>query len=329
MGNKSLLHISEIVRNFFFRLLNKEFLIFLFFLLLSGSFWLVMTLNETYEREVRIPIRLVDVPDNVVLTSDAEDTLSVVLRDKGYTLWAYIYGDKIHEMNISYKAYSKKNGTGIVSAGELQRLVYQNVFSSSHIVSIKPNKFEFFYNHGLKKRVPVKLYGKVTAAKSHYLEGVELHPAHVDVYGNEDALDTITCAYTELLDITNFTDTLVKTVELRKIKGVKFMPTKVKLSAYSDILTEESVDIPVTALNMPEGKVLRTFPSRVKVTFTVGASMFRKIHAGNFRVTVDYNEIMANPSDKCTLRLGTVPAGVRNARMDISQVDYLVEENRQ
>lgn len=326
MNAKGLLHIYGTVRNFFFRLLNKEFLIFLFFLVLSGSFWLIMTLNETYEREVRIPVRLVDVPDNVVITSDTEDTLSVVLRDKGYSLWAYIYREKVHEVNISYKAYSRKNGTGLVSAGELQRLIYQKVFSSSHIVSIKPNKFEFFYNHGLKKRVPVKLYGRVEAARSHNLEAVELYPAHVDVYGSEEALDTIKFAYTQQLNVTNLKDTLVRTVELRKIRGVKFVPDKVRLSAYSDVLTEESAEIPVTALNMPEGKVLRTFPSRIKVTFTVGASMFRKIHAGGFRITVDYNEIMANPSDKCTLHLSAMPAGVHSARMEVSRVDYLLEE---
>ena len=39
----------KIVRGFLFTLVNKEFLIFLFFLLLSGIFWLLMTLNETYE----------------------------------------------------------------------------------------------------------------------------------------------------------------------------------------------------------------------------------------------------------------------------------------
>jgi len=326
MTDKRFLHISDIVRNFFFRLLNKEFLIFLFFLLLSGSFWLVMTLNETYEKEVRIPVRLVDVPDNVVLTSDAEDTLSVVLRDKGYSLWAYIYGEKVHAVNISYKAYSKKNGTGAVSSAELQKLVYQKVFSSSHIVSIKPNKFEFFYNYGLKKRVPVRLYGRVAAAGSHYLEGIELQPSHVDVYASEEVLDTMSFAYTELLDIPNLTDTLIKTVELRKIKGVKFVPARIKLSAYSDVLTEESADIPVTALNMPEGKVLRTFPSRIKITFTVGANLFRKIRPDRFRITVDYNEILANPSDKCNLHLSAVPEEVRNVRMDVKQVDYLIEE---
>lgn len=326
MSNKTIQNITELVRSFLFRLLNKEFLIFLFFLILSGSFWLVMTLNETYEREIKIPVRIVDIPDNVVITSDETDTLGVVLRDKGYSLWAYIYGSKIQEVDISYKVYSKKNGTGQVSTSELQRLIYQKLFGSSHIVSIKPNKFEFFYNYGTKKRVPVKLYGKVEAAQSHYLENVELRPTHIDVYGSDEVLDTIHFAYTEMQNITNITDTLLKTIELKKIKGVKFVPHTVKLYVCSDVLMEESVDIPVTALNMPEGKVLRTFPSKVKVTFTVGAGMFRKIHPENFRVTADYKEIMADKSDKCTLQLSTVPPEVRNARIDISHVDYLLEE---
>ena len=65
----------KIVRGFLFTLVNKEFLIFLFFLLLSGIFWLLMTLNETYEMEFRIPIKVVNIPKNVVLTSEDTDTV--------------------------------------------------------------------------------------------------------------------------------------------------------------------------------------------------------------------------------------------------------------
>ncbi len=46
--------IAHIVRKSLFKLVNKDFLIFLFFLALSAVFWLLMTLNETYEKEVRI-----------------------------------------------------------------------------------------------------------------------------------------------------------------------------------------------------------------------------------------------------------------------------------
>ena len=80
------------------------------------------------------------------------------------------------------------------------------------------------------------------------------------------------------------------------------------------------------AINMPEGKVLRTFPSRVTITFTVGASLFRSIKTNAFKVVADYNELVANPSEKCNIYLRYIPHDVKNARININQVDYLIEE---
>jgi hypothetical protein len=39
-------NIFQIISNFLFSRANREFLIFMFFLALSGIFWLLMTLNQ-------------------------------------------------------------------------------------------------------------------------------------------------------------------------------------------------------------------------------------------------------------------------------------------
>ena len=90
-----LTQILRVVRNFLFSSVNKEFLIFLFFLFLSSVFWLMMTLNETYEKEISVPVRLVGVPKNAVLTTEMEDTVRVTVRDKGFALASYIYGEGV------------------------------------------------------------------------------------------------------------------------------------------------------------------------------------------------------------------------------------------
>lgn len=104
-------NICNAFRNSFFRLVNKEFLIFLFFLALSGTYWLMLALNDTYEKEIRFPVRIVNVPKNVVLTCDVDDTVRVVLRDKGYTLCAYLYGDVVKRIDLPFSAYLKKKDT--------------------------------------------------------------------------------------------------------------------------------------------------------------------------------------------------------------------------
>lgn len=285
-----------------------------------------MTLNETYEREVEVPVKLVEIPKNVVLTSDTTTNVRVTIHDKGFSLLAYLYGNKIHAINIDFNSYAKKTGIGTISSAELQKIIYKQLFSSSRIVSLKPDKFEFYFNYGLKKRVPVKILGRITPGPSYYLSKILFSPDSVEIYASREILDSIKYVRTESLRILNLTDTLVKEISLSKIKGVKYVPEKVRVSICPDILTEEKFDVPIIAENMPDGKILRTFPARVTVTFTVGASLFRSIRPDGFKIVADYNEVMNNPSDKCNIYLRSVPHGVRNARINVSQVDYLIEE---
>lgn len=315
------------VRNFLFSSANREFLTFFFFLVLSSIFWLMTALNETYEREIGVPAYLVNIPKNVVVTSDMEDTVRVTVRDKGFALLAYTYGEGIRPINVNFQsAITRQSGYGVVSSQELMKMINQRFSGSSKIVQVKPDRLDFHYNYGLSRQVSVKMSGHVVPGKSFYLARTRFWPEKVTVYGSKQALDSLRFVKTVPINITNFNDTVLRTVALETIKGVKIVPNTVRIGLYPDILTEENIEVPITAVNMPEGKVLRTFPQRVTVNFIVGASMFRSISPEQFAVVVDYNEIIDHPSDKCSIHLRETPQGVRNARLKMTHVDYLIEE---
>lgn len=324
---KRLTQIINMVRNFLFSSANREFLTFFFFLVLSTIFWLMTALNETYEREIGVPAYLVNIPKNVVVTSDMEDTVRVTVRDKGFALLAYTYGEGIRPINVNFQsAITRQSGYGVVSSQELMKMINQRFSGSSKIVQVKPDRLDFHYNYGLSRQVSVKMSGHVVPGKSFYLARTRFWPEKVTVYGSKQALDSLRFVKTVPINITNFNDTVLRTVALETIKGVKIVPNTVRIGLYPDILTEENIEVPITAVNMPEGKVLRTFPQRVTVNFIVGASMFRSISPEQFAVVVDYNEIIDHPSDKCSIHLRETPQGVRNARLKMTHVDYLIEE---
>lgn len=324
---KRLTQIINMVRNFLFSSANREFLTFFFFLVLSTIFWLMTALNETYEREIGVPAYLVNIPKNVVVTSDMEDTVRVTVRDKGFALLAYTYGEGIRPINVNFQsAITRQSGYGVVSSQELMKMINQRFSGSSKIVQVKPDRLDFHYNYGLSRQVSVKMAGHVVPGKSFYLARTRFWPEKVTVYGSKQALDSLRFVKTVPINITNFNDTVLRTVALETIKGVKIVPNTVRIGLYPDILTEENIEVPITAINMPEGKVLRTFPQRVTVNFIVGASMFRSISPEQFAVVVDYNEIIDHPSDKCSIHLRETPQGLRNARLKMTQVDYLIEE---
>lgn len=320
---RSVRNILKAVRNFLFSGLNKEFLIFLFFLALSGAFWLLMTLNETMEREFKIPMRLTGVPVNAVITGELPDTVRVTVRDKGFTLVTYDFRPLV----FRFSNYADEDeGKGVIPLTDVQKQVLSQMYGSSKLLQVKPGTFDFYFTYGTSKKVPVVFRGKITTSKSYYLAHTEFYPSIVTVYANKQQLDKLQTVEIEPFNYRNLQDTIRQAVKIRKIRGVKIVPSTVRLSVYPDVLTEEAIEVPITAINMPPGMVLRTFPSKVTVRFTIGASLFRTIKPNLFKVVVDYEELAANPSDKCTLQLRSVPRSVSKASLEIDRVDYLLEQ---
>ena len=306
--------------------MSKQILIFFFFLVLSGVFWLFLTLNESYEQEIKVIYKIKGIPKNVVLTSHEIDTIRVTIRDKGWVILRYLYND-YRSVNINYKNYDRGNGSGIASSSEIKRLIAKQLETSTIVNSIKPDRLEFFYNNGERKRVPVRWAGRVIPEQLYFISHVQYMPDSVDIYSSREKLDSIKVIYTEALNYAGFRDTLIVDCKLSHQKDVKVVPENIRIGFYTDVLTEESIDgVPIKAINMPEGKVLRTFPPKVKIRFITGVSQFRTLRPEDFIVIADYKEISQHPSEKCNIYLKTVPHGISRATLETKKVDYLIEE---
>ena len=315
------------IRDFLFSKTNREFLIFLLFLLLSGIFWLMMTFNETYEKEIVLPVRYVNVPQSAVLTSGESDSIHVNISDKGFSLFAFIYSRDSHTIDIDFTKYALPDGIGSVPAIDLQHMIEQLLPTSAKITSLKTEKLVFYYNNGEKKKVPVRWRGHLKTDPHYFIAKTLIVPDSVTIFASREKLDSIHYVYTRELNYSDIHDTLIVTSELQRMQGVKIVPNRVKINIQTDVLTEETIDsIPVVGINMPKGKVLRTFPSRVSVKIVTGMKNYKAIMPSDILVVADYEQFKDETSDKCTLQVKKVPEGVSRATLNVKQVDYLIEE---
>ena len=157
---------KDILRYVFTRMWNRQFLVFLFFLALSTSFWLFQALDETYEEDFSLPVELRNIPRDVVIASDVPKAVQIVLRDKGTTLLNYMYGDKLPAVVIDYEVYANPSGHIRILAAEILRQIRPKLASGTQVVSIRPDTLELYYNNGSSKRVPVRMEGQISAPVS-------------------------------------------------------------------------------------------------------------------------------------------------------------------
>ena len=317
--------IYEYIKTFLFSNVNKQFLVFLFFLVLSGIFWLMMTLNETYEHEIKIPVRVTSIPKNVVLTSAATDTLRVSIRDKGWVIMSYLHGQQRKDVSVPFRTYDRGNGGGSVTAADLKRIIEQTLEVSSKVITVKPERLEFFYNNGQRKRVPVRWAGRIIPDQLYFISQVIYTPDSVDIYTSKEKLDSIRAIYTEPLNYVNFRDTLTLESKLAHPADVKVVPERIQIRFLTDVLSEETMEnIPIQCINVPQGKVLRLF-TKAKVHFVAGVSQIKTLRPEDFIVVADFNEIQDGQKEKCTLALRQIPHGISRARLEQKEVDYVIE----
>ena len=304
----------------------KEALIFLFFVLVASAFWLLQTLDGTFQTELNVPLRLKNVPKDVVLTSDFPDNVQIKVEDRGTVLLNYLLGRTFFPITFDFRDYLDKGNHVRISSTELLKKVSTQLNVSTKLISIRPDTLDFVYTRGKARKIPIRLDASLQAGQRYYVAAIKLRPDSALVYAPQGVLDTLSAVYTRKVNMNNISDSADFRVELIKVKEAKLIPSYADVAVYVDMYSEKTVEVPVVGINFPAGKVLRTFPSKVQVTFQVGLRSFKAVHASDFFIGVTYEDVLRAKEDKLYLSVKGYPDNVNHIRINPVSVDYLIEQ---
>jgi hypothetical protein len=324
------LKILRKIRNFMLSKKSREFLIFLFFVALSTLFWLLQVLNNDYETDIRIPLRMKNVPQHVVVTEELPEALTLHVKDRGTVLAGYLWGKTFLPLALDFKELADEQGGRVrLSADELAKRVAGQLNQSTKLLSVAPDSVCFTFTSGKAKRLPVRLAGSAEPERQYYIADTRLQPDSVVVYAPKAILDTLTAAWTQPVRLDHLSDSTRLTVPLAQVRGAKFVPASVDVTWRVDVYSEKTLEVPVVGINFPADKMLRTFPAKVQVTFQVGLQDFKRVTADDFLIGVSYEDLLRGGQSKCKPVIKATPKCVNHARISPQEVDYLIEQKLQ
>ena len=152
------------VKDFLLSDKSREFLIFLFFFFIASGFWLLQTLNNDYETEFSIPVRLKGVPNNVVITSEPPSELHIRVKDKGTVLLNYMLGKSFFPITLDFSDYKGTDNHVRIYSSQFEKRLLNQLNVSTKLLSVKPDTLEYIYSTGASKLVPVKFQGTASRA---------------------------------------------------------------------------------------------------------------------------------------------------------------------
>ena len=305
---------------------GKTFTQYMFFLALSTAFWFFEFSKETRTFEFKVPLKLTNVPENVVITTELPPYVTLNLKATNSEFIYYRYFQTTPPTNIDFETYANPNFRAILPKEDIIRSIKRNFNNNTEILSLSPDTLEYYYNFGSKKEVPIRFEGKITTPDGYYVSASKISPAYTTVYAADILLDTLTVALTEPLFLNHVEQSQNVSVNLQSQKGIKFVPDTANISFTIDRLIEKTLSLPIETINTNDSIKLRTFPTKINITFLVGTKNYKQISEDDFKLVVDASTLATHANNKCKIELQEHPKEVFRIRLSQQEVEYLIEE---
>ena len=325
LRKRSVAYIRSLFQRFRFVTVNREIMVFLLFLIVAVAFWLSQTFKDHTTVNLEYELKIVNVPKNLIFTSDVPSTIAVAVSGRGFTILQYVMNKQHKVLSVDYNDLPKMGGTLTIDNYVWKKALTKELPKGVTPQTVNPATVDLYYSMGEHKQIPIVFQGKIRTSDEYMLCGIELQPKYVDIYAPSVIYDTLKAVYTEPFIVSDVEDTLQVRLALNKIKGVKMVPDTVSVKACVDLFTAKTVKVPIYCENIPHNRILRTFPLMADVTFRVSATMFNNITEDDFVIVVDYNTIKTQDR-KCKLIIRESPQGVSNLKVTPELVDYVIEQ---
>jgi hypothetical protein len=308
--------------------LRYQFFLFLFCLLASISFWLLIKMSNEYTLSFTIPIKIANVSKDRILTGISDSTIEISLKAQGYKLIVLRYFDHPKPLFIDISNSKKSDNIDEINT-DLQLMPLVRRYSGSigfinEIRAVHPEQLTVKTNRLYSKTVPVRLTTDISFAPQYLqFEPSLIKPSSITVYGTHAMIDSVQVAQPEVIKIRNMTESMVTYVHLNKntqINKPYFNPSTVQVTIPIQKFTEESVEVIIKLINPLPGKNIKLFPDNAVVSCIVSMKDYKKLDSRLFTVNAE----LSNSDNLYHLTVTTAPDYVRNVKVTPEKVEYLV-----
>lgn len=316
--------VKEIVRS----TKSKDLLLFAVAFLIASFFWLLQALNEIYETDLQVPVEISNLPEEVLITDPPVSHLTLTVKEKGSTLLLHYFGNKNRPVRIDFNKWRNNESHTRIPVGSIEKEIKAALPGSTVLLGTKPSVIEYYYSLGEKKKVPVRLNIQSSTAIEYVVTDTLVRPDSVWAFAPTGILASLQEVSTQKDTFLQISDTVNAEIPLQKMRGVKFVPEKVKVTIPTDLLVEKTVEIPIVGTDFPPNKRLRTFPSKVTVRFLIAFHRFRNVDEDDFLLEVPYKDIALSTATKCSPYISKAPRFVYHLQVIPASVDFLIEDTQ-
>lgn len=298
---------------------------FLLFLVIAAVLWVVMTLNEETQRDLRCAVTITNVPDSLINVTALPPYVGLSVRARGTSMLKYLFSDDLR-LNIDYRNYASRNRL-LLNDIALKAFFRSRLGADVQILNVNPDSLSIYFASRRGVKVPLKVDAHVVPGPQYALVGnIKAMTDSVvlcAVDANQLKVGSVSTAPIVLNDVRSSQTLCVPVVTPPNVRAI---PDSVDVHIDVEPLVAKTRMVDVRPVNVPAGMRLITVPRQVEVYYMVPMSVYKQADSNpKFVVTANYNTIMPG-SDKIAVSLKSAPKDFINVFLDVDSVEYILEQ---
>ena len=322
------------MRNLFHRILKtlningRDWVVLLLALLLAFSIWIIHNLSLKYSDYVSVSVSAHCSIQGYSEISAGDSEVTARCRATGYKMLRLFIREG-RSVDVTFRPSDMKHKTGDIfymTAGDLKDYAHM-IFGQDVTVEYFVTDTLFFrFPYENFKKVPVLPISAITYRNQYMADGhLEVSPDSILVYGEPMRIENVNAVYTRPVNYMDLAKDISGVVRLEKIKGVRFSVPEVRYDMSVRRFVEITRSVPVSVVNVPEGKNMLVYPSVVDVSLKCSFPLVDDPERG-LRIEADYNDMQQSLGGRCVLKVASLSRGVIGYEIIPVSVSCIIED---
>ena len=284
---------------------NRNFLVFIAFVVLSSFLWFLNYLNKNLSSEITLKYKFKNIPRTINSENMHGGELVVNASGQGYNLLQESIKSRNIPLNIDLETkaldnrpllkYANDRGKAYIVSNDIKPLIRKKIGDKITIGDISPDTLFFDIINVKEKMVPID----ITDIEYELKDGQKITktmivPDSVKIIGQKSSIDSIEKIKVQPTDIGPIKKQKQYNIELDIPEGITASHSNVNINYEAEMFTEASKKIKIKTTNFPGEYNYTIFPEYVTVTYTTSLSNFDKVQEYDFSATADYSLAAGN-----------------------------------
>lgn len=302
---------------------NQKFRSFIFFLFLATAIWFLTKFSKPLVAEFHLNLEYTNLPKQTIVAPDAPKELLVSVNANGFKLLKEFFSDKTLVLDLSAGRLLEDDKIRF-NQDQLLAFCYRKL-TSAEVIAMENKELIIPVDRMAAKKITVVFQGALSLAQGYkIIEGPEITPSEITIYGPSQMIDTMSTVQTVYTRLDNLRSDFFESIALEPISSNQLSRSQDSVVWQAKILefTQKQIELPVELINVPRGRRLQIFPETMLLSVEIPVNEFAQYDKSNFRLICDYNERISEDSFMIP-RIAKLPEGVYKPELSHKKVDYV------